>query len=123
MAEYIPGVTPDRRKGPDLLLRALNWFIIVGWLLMFMALILASLAKPQTQTFFDRLVHITPKTTWDVRLVTYILYIMILGLLISVVGLFINLKRNRRKEDELRVSFILIGMMSIIGMLIYFMLF
>ncbi len=123
MAEYIPGVTPDRRKGPDLLLRALNWFIIIGWLLMFVALILASVAKPQTQTFFDRLVHITPKTTWDVRLVTYILYIMILGLLISVVGLFINLKRNRRKEDELRVSFILIGMMSIIGMLIYFMLF
>ena len=93
MAQYIPGVTPDRRKGPDLLIRALNWFIIVGWMLMFIALVLASIAKPQTQTFFDRLVHINPKTTWDIRLVTYILYIMILGLVVSGTGIFINLKR------------------------------
>lgn len=123
MTPYRPGIDVDRRKGPDLGVKLLHWFVLIGWLLMFLALIIASLAKPQTQTFFDRVVKLGGRTTWNQDMARYILYSMVLGLFISFGGLYINLKRNRRREDELRVSFILIGFLSAIGIVIYLILF
>lgn len=86
---------------------------------MFAALFVLGLAKPPVETFFDRQFHVVIRSTWDLELARYILFLMIFGLWISGVSLTINVKRNRRKEDEFRVSLILLGLISFLGIVVY----
>jgi len=123
MTPYDPAVDKDRRKGPDILVKTIRWFVLIGWIIMILALIFVYVAKPGMITFFTRHLATDLRTDWDMRLVHFILVLMILGFLISITGFYINLKRSRRKGDEIRVSFILLGMMSVLGIITYFLLF
>ncbi|MEJ2634508.1 MAG: hypothetical protein P8184_04375 [Calditrichia bacterium] len=123
MSPYRPGIDPDRRKGPDVRLKALRWFGAVGWLIMLAALIILGNAKPQTETFFDRSFNIQLRNAWDMNLARDILYLMMGGLVISVASLILNASRHRRKNDQYRISFIFMGFLSVVGILAYFFLF
>ena len=116
---YRPGIDPDRRKGPDRLIHSLKWLAIGGWLLMLAALIVLGLAKPEEVTFYDRHFNIARDTNWNYSLRSIIFYMMILGFSVSVLGLTINLKRLRRRDDEYRISLILMGFISLLGIIIY----
>ena len=116
---FRPGIDTERRKGPDLWIKSLRWFAIVGWLFMVSALVIFAKAKPQVETFIERYYSIKLRTIWDMEWMRYIFYLMILGLCISCVGLAINIKRHRRKNDEYRVSMILLGLISLFGIILY----
>lgn len=105
----------ERRRGPDVWIRSLTWLAVSGWILMFFALILAGLAKPESKTVYDHFFSVsrTFRNYWDDRLVRYIYYIMSAGIFISTVGLLINRKRHRRKYDQYRISLILLGIISL----------
>ncbi|HFE62839.1 MAG TPA: hypothetical protein ENK14_00290 [Caldithrix sp.] len=119
MRPYRPGIDPERRKGPDIWTKSLRWFTVFGWLIMLLALIFVGFAKPQQMTFFGRFSHVKPGGTVNFLLVQIIFYLMILGLFLSVLGSFINLKRLRRRDDEYRVSLILLGLISLLGIFVY----
>ncbi len=119
MSEYRARQNGERRTGPDLWTRSLGWLGTVGWLLLFIALALAAKAKPQVETFFDRWYNLHLRTTWDDELAQIVFYLMILGVLLSGAGLFINTRRYRRKDDEVRVSLILMGVVSLGGIFFY----
>lgn len=119
MSVYRPGIDPDRRKGPDVWTKSLRWFAVLGWLIMLLALIFVGFAKPEQTTFFDRLFHVKRGGTLNFLFVQIIFYLMILGLFLSILGSFINLKRLRRRDDEYRVSLILLGLISLLGIFVY----
>jgi hypothetical protein len=110
-----------RRKGPDPWTRSLRYLALVGWLLLASAFFILDYAKPKVETFFERVYDIRLHQQWDMDLARYILWLMVLGLLLSIVGLVINAKRNRRRTDQWRLSLIFLGIISLSGMFLYLM--
>lgn len=108
-----------RRKGPDLWTRSLRYLALAGWTLLIAAFVILDRAKPQVETFFERVYDIRLHQQWDMELARYLLWLMVLGLLLSIVGLVINARRNRRRTDQWRISLILLGIISIAGIFLY----
>ena len=118
MRAYESEKTPRRRKGTDIWFKSIRWLAVIGWLLMFAAIFITAIAKPEKKNYFNKLAW-SLRTTWDMEMFMYFFYLMILGFCISVVGFAINIKRHRRKNDEYLVSLILLGLTSIVGIAIY----
>ncbi len=108
-----------RRKGPDLWSRSLRYLALAGWTLLVSAFFILDRAKPKVETFFERVYDIRLHQRWDMELARYILWLMVLGLLLSIVGLIINAHRNRRRTDQWRLSLIFLGVISLSGILLY----
>jgi hypothetical protein len=82
------------------------------------ALFIPTVAKPDHRIHSARFAG-SLRTTWDPALMKYFFYLMILGLYISVIGFAINTRRHRRRTDEYLMSLILLGFVSIVGMVTY----
>ncbi|OHB25696.1 MAG: hypothetical protein A2X84_03440 [Desulfuromonadaceae bacterium GWC2_58_13] len=110
---------PERRQGPDCWNRAMHWIAVTIWGLMLTALLIVGWAKPQVETFFDRYYQLALRSTWDMDLAKYIFYCMTTGLLLSLIGLTINQRRHRRRDDEYLVSLILSAAICVSGICLY----
>ncbi len=108
----------ERRKGPDSLLRLLTWTNALAAVGLFAALCVAAVAKPEVETFFDRFykVNVYRRPYWDMALVDYIAALLILSALTSIIGLIINSRRRRRKEDFIRSTLVLCLLLSVAGL-------
>jgi hypothetical protein len=113
----------DKRRGADFWIKSLTWFAVIGWLTLISGLVVLEKAKPQIETFLDQRykVHIDERFGWDERLSNIFLLLMVFGVVISFVGLLVNSTRMKRQNDEYRLSIILVGVISIIGLLFYFL--
>ncbi len=109
----------ERRKGPDFWLRAIQWLGIISWGLMLPLLYLIDRAKPGFETFFDRMFGIQVRTTWDLEVYRWAVFLMVILFIFSGVGLFINKNRNRRSEDSIRLNLVMILLLSLAGIVYY----
>ncbi len=109
----------DRRKGSDLWVKVLEWLGVFGWLLMFAALFIFDRAKPEDKNFLVKATKVGARTTWNQELTNYLFYLMIFGLCISIIGIAINSRRYRRKDDRFRITLIILGVISIFGIIKY----
>jgi hypothetical protein len=114
-------IREDRRGGNDGLLRAIRWLAGLGWLALFGTLFFLDRAHPRMETLFDRYYHIALRPAWDLALARYIFYLMVLGLVLSLTGLVLNLVRYRRRDDEIRLSLALIAIISLAGIIKYWL--
>lgn len=114
--QYPRPSTVERRRRPDLWVRSLEWLAVGSWLLLFIALLLVAKAKPQVETFFERYYDLPLDPFWNLELLGYLQGLMALGLGISIIGLFINWRRSRRAEDQYCVSLIILGIISLVGL-------
>ncbi len=105
----------DRRRGPDKLIKSIRWLAIAGWINFSISLILFDEAKPDFETFFDRLFHIQMRYHWNQTYAFLSLMWFLLCIVLSIVGLWINKKRHRRRNDEYRLNLIVLGLISLIG--------
>jgi hypothetical protein len=117
MAEQTPKRFKNRRKGPDIWVQSLALFGSIGWFLMFIGIVIIAEAKPQIQTFFDRISSVPLRADWDLRLLRLFLLVMIIGFFISFLGLVINSHRHRRKDDTYRRYLIFLGIISVLGII------
>ncbi len=109
----------ERRKGPDLCVKVLGWLGVFSWFLMFMALFIIDRAKPEAENIFTKAAKIKVRTTWNQELTNYLFYLMIFGLCISIIGIVINSRRHHREEDRFRLTLIILGIISIFGIIKY----
>jgi hypothetical protein len=109
----------ERRKGPDLLIKWVKWTAVIGWLFIIMIVFVVVEAKPPFETLFDRKLKIKLRDTWDMDLLRYSLYMMILLLVLCIIAFVNNLLRHKRKTDRFSVSVFLLGIASIVGIIIY----
>jgi len=112
----------ERRKGKDSILYGVTILAVIGWTLLLIALFIIDKASPQDIEFYfnfvDTGVHSgAGATTWNEHLLRIVFYIMILGMCLSGVGLYLNSKRNRRRNDSYYLSLIFLGIVSTIGTL------
>ncbi|WP_429884745.1 hypothetical protein [Geoalkalibacter halelectricus] len=111
----------ERRRRPDIWVRSLEWLAVGSWLVLFLALLLVAKAKPQVETFFERYYNLPLDPYWNLELLGYLQGLMVLGLALSVLGLFINWRRSRRAEDQCCVSLIILGVISLVGLVFSFL--
>ncbi len=110
----------NRRTGPDIWVKLRRIFAIIIWPVLFITLLLLDFAKPQVETFFDRLYNINIRDSWNTEFTNYIFILMIIGFFSSILGLIISSKRNRRRSDKYPFSFIFMAVLSLIGILLHF---
>jgi hypothetical protein len=79
------------------------------------ALVVTAIAKPQLETFFDRYYNLTLRTTWNMELANYIGVLLVGSFIISVIGLIINSKRLKRKDDYIRATLVLSLVISLVA--------
>ena len=112
----------ERRRGNDGLLRIMSWLGLFGWFLMLMALLVLDKAKPQQLE--NMMSGLDGRTTylnfgWNDDLLRYVFIFMVLGFFVSIMGLFINTMRHRRRSDSYRLHLIFLLIMSTIGIVYY----
>jgi hypothetical protein len=114
----------ERKRGHDPLLRIMSWLGIIGWAIMLVVMVLVDRAKPDDPAFipnksiFEQAgVPYHLRTTWDQHLVTYILYLLIAGLVLGITGLVVNSRRHRRRDDYYRIHLVLLTGISAVGIL------
>jgi hypothetical protein len=113
----------ERRRGPDVWLKLVNWVAISCWILMLGVLYLFDKAKPRTSTFFDRTANIPVDTSWDLGIVNNLLVLLATILGFCTIGLLVNSRRVKRRDDHYSVSLILLGIIAglvIMAFLYYF---
>lgn len=109
----------ERRRGPDIWVKSIGWAKLTAWLLALSIVIILSVAKPQIETFFDRMFQVAVRKTWNYSLVQRALYMTVLLLFICISALVINSKRKRRKDDRYSISLIAFGVFSIVIIIVY----
>ena len=67
----------------------------------------------------DLVYDIRLQQQWDMELARYLLWLMVLGLVFSTVGLIINARRHRRRTDQWRFSLVFLGLSSLAGIALY----
>lgn len=123
MLEDILKRKKERRRGPDLWTRALRWIGIGGWLILLAVFAMLDRAKPDRGTFIDLMyfeqmgIPVALRPDWNQELVSYIFYLMIVSLCVSLMGLFINYRRHRRKDDGYRAYLVILGAISLGGII------
>lgn len=96
----------NSRKGPDIILRMIDIISVVLWGFIIVNFAIILVARPVSETFFDRLFSIKVRDYWDAYLLQFSLVLSLIQLFISVFSLFLNSKRLKRKGDRLRISII-----------------
>lgn len=109
----------DRRRGPDIWLRSIQMIGMISWGLMLPLLYLIDRAKPEFETFFDKMFDIQVRSTWDLEVYKWAVYLMVILAVLSGTGLLINKSRKRRKEDYYRINLIIMLLLSVAGVLYY----
>lgn len=76
----------DRRRGNNLQRLAVHWLAGPGWPALFGPLVFLDQAPPRPETLLNRPYHTAPRPAWDPEPARCLLYPMILGLVLNLVG-------------------------------------
>jgi membrane-bound acyltransferase YfiQ involved in biofilm formation len=109
----------DRRKGPDIWIKSLTWFGIIGWIFMLITMAVFHLARPERDKSISGFLQKRLSGEWDSELVNYFIILSVIILVISTIGLIINSQRLNRKNDRYRMSLIFLVAFTILGLIYY----
>ncbi len=110
----------NRRRGPDTVVKAINWISGGSWLLIFLIFIMVSMAKPRMETMFDRFNNSPVGGAWDSSLISFAFILLLFQLGLCIFGLFLNSMRMKRKSDRYNGTLIFFTLVSFIGIIVYF---
>jgi len=114
---------PEKRKGPDLIIRVISLLSFFAWLALLVVVVLVEKAKPVPETFFDRWMELTSQQGWNLTIYSYAFYFMLLVVFLSSFGLLLNAFRRRRKTDSWRINLILVFFIALIGIVHYLLIY
>ncbi len=107
------------RKGPDLIIRAFRFIQFLSFLFVITIVSLFGLAKPRVKTLYDTYYNVNIQSQWKDNLIHTAYYVMIMMLILSIIGIILNLKRLKRKTDHFCFSLVFFALCSIVGIIIY----
>ncbi len=106
----------NKRRGPDFVLKVINVVSGVSWIILVLAIVVVSIAKPKFQGFSRGMGTI--QSSWDTSLLGVVAVLLVLLIALSVVGIVFNFLRMKRKTDHIRVTLVLSGIFAFIGLLL-----
>ncbi len=105
----------NRRRGPDFVIKCINFTALVCWILIFFIFVMVSMSKPPAGSYMGKSLG----KNWDMEVLQYGFYLMFPLMIMGVVGLIINATRHQRKTDTFNKSLIISLVLSIFGIIIY----
>lgn len=109
----------ERRRGPDIVVKAVWWIVGIGWLMIVAALVFTNQAMPARTTFFDRLFDVSVRDYWDTNLLRNVFYVLFVNFCVCIVGFVLNMMRQKRKTDKVSKSIIVMTAVNLAGILWY----
>ncbi len=114
----MPYKGPDRRHGPDLLVRTFHRLSVAVLVTNFMIVVAVGIAKPRLDTMFDKFAGNTVTGSWDPGILGIVSILLVIQFFISGTGLILNILRHHRKRDHYSASLIFSIIVSIAGFII-----
>ncbi len=110
----------NRRKKSDLTLRLLAWSNAIAVIALIGAVCVIAIAKPKQMNFLDHFYSVQRlNPSWNLTLIGYIGVLLLLSLISSIFGLYLNGKRLRRKGDHINATLVLSLIISTVSLLFY----
>jgi hypothetical protein len=103
----------ERRRGPDIVIKAVWWIIGISWLMILSAYAITSKAQPQLETIIERSRNDSVRKYLDRNLLEYALYVLVINLIVCIIGFVLNMLRQRRKTDKISKSILVLGAITI----------
>ncbi len=107
----------ERRKTTDFWAKLLFYLNVFAWGLLLSILFVFHHAQPEFETIFDRFYQLNLRTTWDIHYLNYLIYCILIGTVISFIGLLLAFFRGRRYGDN-KKALIITGLISLIMLVI-----
>ena len=118
-AEAEGRVFVERRKRKDWMTKAITIFSVFAWIAAFAILSFLDMARPQQGNFLSWLFAAPVRSSWNASMLRIAFAILLAVFLVCVVGFLFNLFRSRRKSDRYNKSLIILGVLSLIGIVIF----
>ena len=115
----------DRRKKADWIVKMATILSLIAWTVALAVWIVLDAASPEknvewfTSIGRRRGVEIAIRDYWDSTLLPIAFGLLLLALAICLVAFFFNKMRMRRKTDKYRKSVIIIGSITILGIVVF----
>lgn len=109
----------ERRKNADWMVKGATILSIISWILTISALLTLDVAAPTRENLFTHLMGGAERITWN-EITLLITFSLIVISILSCIGAFIfNMLRMRRKTDKYKKSIIIIGLMTLVGFVVF----
>lgn len=102
-----PTTYTNLRKGPDFVIKTVDSLSIALWIFFIVIAAVILCAKPEKEGFFDRFFDVKVRDYWDFSLLKSALILSLTQFTISVISLFLNFKRLKRKNDRVRTTIVI----------------
>ena len=109
----------ERRKKVDWVVNAATVLSIASWVFAVGVWLILDAAAPRQGTAFTDFFGATPRLWWDVTLLPWAFAALVTSVLSCVLAFFFNMARMKRKTDKYRKSVIIMGCVSIIGLILF----
>ena len=105
----------EKRIGPDTVMNMISGISVVSWITLGVIFLIIAVANPTSSALSVSRPGLKGAGQWTTTVI-YVLLIFLL--LLSVSGVLFNVTRLKRKSDKLRISIIISGVFSVIGLVI-----
>ena len=100
-----------------MLLKVLTALGYINTIIVIVAAVLLTRAKPDA--FHSMYRGLPLRNWWHPHVLQYLFALCVFGFFLSLIGLFINSQRLKRKGDSVRLSLVAVGLLSLAGIVAY----
>ena len=109
----------ERRRKADWVTKMATIMSLVSWVIAFTVWMVLDRASPEKESMFSRYFDISVRDYWNSSLLPIAFALLILSLCICVSAFVFNMLRMKRKTDKYKKSIIIIGCITIIGIVFF----
>ena len=110
----------NKRKQADWVVNAAAVLSVIAWVFAFLVTLVLDLASPERDNFFTNFLGDgTVRAEWDTTLLPIGLILLVVSFLCCVAAFMFNMMRMRRKTDKYRKSVIIMGLLSLAGIVFF----
>ena len=109
----------ERRKKSDWIIKMTTVLSALSWIVAFIVWIVLDRAVPEKENMFTSMFNVTVRDYWESSLLPIAFVLLIVSLCLSIFAFVFNMLRMRRKTDKYRKSVIIIGVITIVGIVFY----
>ena len=109
----------ERRKKADWVVKMATILSLAAWLVAFAVWIVLDSASPEKTTFFTQFFGASVRSYWDTSLLPVAFALLVVSLCTCIIAFVFNMLRMRRKTDKYRKSIIIIGAITIAGIIFF----
>lgn len=109
----------ERRRQADWVISAAAILSLISWIVAFSVLLVLELAAPEQENFFTHTFNGTVRATWNETLLPLAFVLLIFAVIACAAAFVFNAMRMRRKTDKFRKSIIIIGLMTVVGLVAF----